>query len=957
MRDRILKSLAHLHAEHPWRMLGIVTVITIIMIVLAGHLTVTMQVSDLLPQNDPKVKQFNMILDEFATASNVVVVVQGEEDRIKAFAEELAPKLLELQDGSANGVLREQIRAHEEELQRLRARGANREKIREQERDIQALKKRVDIKFFQRVDYKADIDFLRQHGLLLAKAEDLENTGDLFTDPNLPGLLENLNNSMEREYVGNQESISTRQKEDEAVQFLDGIENLLLKLQDAGSGQLVTKADAQDAVDQLLLGDPYLISYDNSTLLIEAIPTFTIMDRDLVASGTVAVQEVVDEQLQSYPDVEAGLTGSIPREYDEQTNATQTIQYTTLIAFVAIFVMLILAFRMWVAPVLAMFNLVIGLIWAMGLAYITQGELNMVTSVMSVVLLGLGIDFSIHLISSFTEWRALGDSIAISMEKAFLKTGKGIVTGAVTTSMAFLTLIVSRSQGMQSMGIVTGGGLLAILLATMLFLPLLLVFRARYRDNKCAKKPESGIESRDISFQGLGRFGQWLGRRYAFSIAGTVVLSGLMIWAASRITYDQNYMNMEPEGLTSIALMDTITEKFDLSMEYAISVGASVEESRELADQYKELAMVAMTEDISPYLPSESEQLERIPKIMKIRNSLESVSIRSSISPEGFAKLLDELERLEMNIMEIQDMAFLGGQDKVDRKCGEIVGFPDKPSSQNMFRQLLALLESNMANSRIGLSGFQREFSPYFRITVLNMASTQPIGLDDLPPSLLDRYSNRSRDKFLITIYPQGNIYEDAQLLNRFVDELDRINPATTGGPPMGVAMLRVFARDGLNAVLLTLVIVFLLLWADFKRVHRALIAMIPLALGAVWMVGLMYLAGMKFTFMNFLAVPLIIGIGIDDGVHIMHRWLNEGAGKLQVVFASTGKAILLTSLTTMIAFGSMHFSLFPAWAWFGDGLFLGVGACFLTTVLVMPGILGWIERRKDIVPTSETGE
>ena len=120
---------------------------------------------------------------------------------------------------------------------------------------------------------------------------------------------------------------------------------------------------------------------------------------------------------------------------------------------------------------------------------------------------------------------------------------------------------------------------------------------------------------------------------------------------------------------------------------------------------------------------------------------------------------------------------------------------------------------------------------------------------------------------------------------------------------------------------------------------------MIPLAFGAFWMVGIMNLSGMLLNFMTMMGLPLIIGIGIDDGVHIMHRWQNEGKGKIKIIFSSTGKAILLTSLTTMLAFGSMMFSVFPAWVWFGQSLFIGVAACFLTTVIILPGIIGLIEK------------
>jgi len=80
--------------------------------------------------------------------------------------------------------------------------------------------------------------------------------------------------------------------------------------------------------------------------------------------------------------------------------------------------------------------------------------------------------------------------------------------------------------------------------------------------------------------------------------------------------------------------------------------------------------------------------------------------------------------------------------------------------------------------------------------------------------------------------------------------------------------------------------------------------------------------------------------------VHILHRWRYEGKGKIRIVFSSTGKAILLTSVTTMLAFGSLVFSIWRGFGQLGGALFIGVGACFLTTVIILPGIIGMLERR-----------
>ena len=945
MREKILKKLAQWHAAHPWRMMLIVLILTIVFGGLTSQLTVTTRTSDLLPERDPKVVQFNRIIDEFATATNLIVYVEGEEQSIKEFADALAPKILELRDSSRNEELQEGINKLQAKIEKLEAKEGKESKIEELQAEIKELQSQMNFKLFQRVDYKVNVDFFKKHMLMLVKEEDLKNLKDVYMDPNLIGLLKNYNDSMEKEYVGQEESISTREKEDGAWAFLEGIQNLILVLERTAGGEEISEEDIQIAVDKLLFGEPYLLSYDKTALIMTAVPGFTIMERNYIMSSTELTQAVVDELLQEYPDVEAGLCGTIPKEHDEQIYTQQSLGFTTLIALVAILVLLMFSFRMWVAPLFALINLLVGVIWALGSAAIVVGQLNMLTSTMSVIILGLGVDFSIHIFSVFTERREAGDSIAAAMEKTFLKSGKGIVTGAFTTACAFYALVISSSRGMKEMGLVMGTGLLAILLATLVCLPSMLVLRERFREWwRKKKKVVKPVVHRDISFQFLGRVGEWLSRKYAFTILISVALSAFLIWQAVNIRWDYDYRNMEPQ-VPSILLLDDIMEKFDLSMDYALVITESVDESYELSKKYRDLSSVAVTDDISVFVPSEEQQQKRASHVNEVKESMQSTPIMPAVLPDEMAAFIEELERLEMNIMEMQDMAFLGGQDKVDNKCKEIVGDPDDPSSGNLVQSLLQSLKADIRAAARGMSGFQRSFAPYFKDSVIRMSSTNPIRLEELPETILDRYSNTTRNLFLITVYPAGSIY-DGEFLNRFAADVERVSEKATGMAPLFVALLKIFGRDGRNAALLTLAVVFILLWIDFRKPWYALIAMIPLALGVFWMVGLMNLTGILLSMMTVMGVPLIIGIGIDDGVHIMHRWRVEGNGRIRTVYSSTGKAILLTSLTTMFAFGSLIFSVMPGFGLFGGALFIGVGACFLTTVIVLPGILGIIDRK-----------
>jgi len=948
MREKILKNLAKWHAEHPLWMLAITLLLTIFLFAMTRQLSVTMRTSDLLPENDPKVVQFNKIIDGFNTATNLVVVVQGDEDKIKAFADSLAPKIAQLRDGSTNDYYRDELKRLQNELSDLKNDQEDPVEIRKIEDEIEYSRKRIDMKIFQRVDYKAEIDFLREHALMLVKEEDLKNVKDIYTDPNLTEFLKNLNNSMEKEYVGQEESISTREKEDGAVAFLDGIDGLVYGLKKAVTGEKFNPGEIEAITDKVLFGEPYMLSYDKQALILIAVPNFTIMDRDLIMVATQRVQALVDEMLPDFPGVKAGLSGDIAKEHDEQVYSEEALSVSTIFALIIIFILLVVSFRMWVAPFFAILTLIVGVIWALGTTTIVVGQLNMVTSMMSVVLLGLGIDFAIHIISGFTEWRALGNDIRISLENTFLKSGKGVITGGLTTACAFLTLMISDARGMSEMGLVTGIGLLSILLATMFFLPILLVFRERRIERRIDKKSlnKSPVQ-RDISFRFLGNAGLFLSKHYVFTILFSVVVTTVLVWAALQMKFDTDFSNLEPEGLTSIALMDTVLEKFDLSIQYAFILADNVEESRKFAKECRDLNSVAITNDISVYLPSPQEQQKRIPHIEEVREHINDASVKKSIDYEEIPTLAAEINRLQMNVIEMQDMAFLGGQDKVDNKCKTIVGDPDNAGSANIIDELLQQLEEEDINALAGLSYFQDRFGPYFKNSVQKMCSVESIEFKELPETILDRYCNRNRDLFLVTVYPIGDMWQE-DVLYGFVENLESVSDKATGTAPIALALMDVFARDGRNAILLTLLIVFLLLWVDLGGIRYALMAMIPLACGVFWMIGLMYLSGIMLSIMTVIALPMIVGIGIDDGVHIMHRWRNEGNGNIKTVFASTGKAIFLTSLTTGFAFGSLVFSAFRGWAQFGGALAIGVGTCFLTTVIVLPGIIGFLNRNKN---------
>jgi predicted RND superfamily exporter protein len=168
------------------------------------------------------------------------------------------------------------------------------------------------------------------------------------------------------------------------------------------------------------------------------------------------------------------------------------------------------------------------------------------------------------------------------------------------------------------------------------------------------------------------------------------------------------------------------------------------------------------------------------------------------------------------------------------------------------------------------------------------------------------------------------------------------VNPDVIGTEKLIIIMNDETLADGKEASLLALAVIAALLLLHFRG-PVGLLALLPLAVGSLAMLGLMYVLGIKYNYINLIAAPIILGIGIDDGVHALHRFREEaGAGLERVTrsFRFVGRAILLTSLTTMIGFGSVAFYEMRGMASFGHVLFMGVGLCFVATVLVLPAVL-----------------
>jgi hypothetical protein len=151
--------------------------------------------------------------------------------------------------------------------------------------------------------------------------------------------------------------------------------------------------------------------------------------------------------------------------------------------------------------------------------------------------------------------------------------------------------------------------------------------------------------------------------------------------------------------------------------------------------------------------------------------------------------------------------------------------------------------------------------------------------------------------------------------------------------------------RDFTLLAPLALAVVLVLLFLHFRNPRWVGMALTPLLAGVAYMLGASALLGIDLNPANAVAIPLILGIGIDDGIHIVHRY-RESKNVGQAV-QLTGRAVIMTSLTTMVGFGSLSTSHFPALASLGQLALLGIGSCLFTSLFLLPSLLWTIDKKK----------
>ena len=699
-----------------------------------------------------------------------------------------------------------------------------------------------------------------------------------------------------------------------------------------------------DLGEELRTPRPY-ISEDHTMLFMVAQPRFA-SQRGVEYSRLITnlVETSIEESGAESLGIRVRQTGTYSFNTATTVAVNKDMLRTTIISSIGVFVIFILAFGSFFYSVIAVIPLLVSVILTMAWAKFAVGGFNLVTTFLPALVLGLGIDYAIHIIFRYAEERSNGRSLNRALHTSILSKGKASLFAAVTTSLVFLGMLTAKSRALYEMGAIAGVSVMVAFLVTIFLVPALItlshhLFRSRRKEGSV------GISPRMAGF-----FHLITGRARAVFVI-ILILTFFVTFQAARTSFEFSSTDLIP--LTESQEVGEIVQASFSSN--AAGVGSIFTFYASTGDELR--TVVKMLTDYD--LQQEEFNLSGI---------VESVESPLDLLPVNLTEQQQMLDSLDI-------AAYI---DQLDVLGASLDGEADAQAQIRTVMAQFSLLQfAASANGEIGLGMQGSEIMKQLRdvqklmgdIDIegasLNLQALRAalIALDsnlelvrDLPPAedlirdVLRAYPEALRaqaltsdGRFVIQARVGSAIFNDDNM-EKFSNFAASFSDDYFGMPLVGQRLEGYMKRDFYLSTGVAILLIIIIVRSSLGGWMRALLATTPLVLAYIWMLGGMRLMGMDFNFLSITISPLLIGIGVDNGIHIIHRTIEEKSlrleGSVERGVGMTAISVIVTSLTTMLVFASLLLARTPGLQMLGASALLGIGFALLFSLLFLPAAL-----------------
>jgi hopanoid biosynthesis associated RND transporter like protein HpnN len=813
---------------------------------------------------------------------------------------------------------------------------------------------RREVQLFDRLFYKVDLTHLRNRALLFlpneqlqAIRENLDRMGPLLSAPLGPLAWRSLTMvnllRQARERAGRLDPDAPLAPADE--QFLTQLVALVRTAKDALAdpttyrnpwGSLVpVQPDERSA----LLDEPrYFFSGDQRLAFLLARPVKAADSFTPALASVDRMRSIIAAVRPRFADVEIGLTGLPVLETDEMAASQRDSMWAGWLALLGTALLYAVVYRGLRYPLLTVSTLLTGTAWAMGWLTLTVGHLNILSATFAVMIIGLG-DYGVLWVTRYEQRRRLGDTPHEATRQTAVHVGPSILTAASTTALAFFATMLADFRAVAELGWIAGWGVLFCALACFTILPAMI----RLTDRRGLLAPLAVVVTngeRQPVYQPLKDSPAWLPgltTRPRWVLAVAIVL--LVVGAAlgTRLRYDHNLLAMQAAGLDSVKWEHELINATAGASWHAASIAQSPQEALALKARYEQLPGVSRVVEVASLIPDQ--QRAKINAIVDIDKRLKHLPPADQPIAPLTSPAKDAQKEATLLLGALRPQAPLSKQPVIRELVQALEQLRDHPVFDNgpLAKERVHAIETRLIADLV---------ADLYRLR--SVAAAKTIDMNDLPENLRERYIGQS-GTWLVEAYAKENLWEMAPL-ETFVQQIRTVDSEATGKPFGTLEGLQSMQRGFAWAGVYALIVIVTVLALDFRSVKHTVLALVPLMVGVIWLVGVLVVSGCDLNPANMIALPLIVGAGVDNGVHVLHDYRSRRR-RPYLLDRSTGLGICVSALTTVLGFGSLMISSHRGMAGLGFVLAVGVTCCMIAALVLLPALLRIATERRERSP------
>lgn len=699
--------------------------------------------------------------------------------------------------------------------------------------------------------------------------------------------------------------------------------------------------------------DPLLMALDQSLLAVKAGQTHDLSWQTLLTEGSLGkeqtrrlvitrphldfqqlmpaglpmdfLRKLGNEIATQFPGVNLSFTGEIALEHEEMETVSQGMLITSLVSILLVCAALWIGLRSFRLLLVTFIALVVGLVLTAGFAALSIGHLNLISIAFAVLYIGLGVDFATHLCLRFQECRNQDMDIELAIRESIESVGSSLFLCALTTAIGFFAFVPTDFKGVSELGIISGGGIFIGLLVSLSLLPVLLKL--------LPIKPATTVRHSQLP--------EWV-YLFPFRHATLVRICALLLallatLSLSQIRFDSNPINLrDPTTQSVIAFKKLLKSQVDSPFACSALTG-NLQQANQLAAKFSQLSSVHEAITLANMVPEQQDEkldiIENLNLIMPVQlNRFVNAPEHSDIR----AALLDFDARLSQVALNSSKQVAEDLLLKLQQDVQAFVHDADsKPNPELIYQQLeqsvLKLLPHTMLMLRDGLTA-----------TGFNM--------DDLPLEVRSHWVSQDGSIYRVLVMPEQDL-NDPENLKLFVNQILQTSPNVFGLPIGDVSSGQAIVEAFIEAFSSALLMIILLLIVLTRKLRTVVLIVVPLLLAALLTGACNVWLNNPFNFANIIVLPLLLGMGVDSGIHIVHRLQHQRGDQTRLLQSSSARGVFYSALTTICSFSSLAFNSHAGTASMGLLLAIGIVFMIICSLLVLPAMAGngkWMRSKTD---------